>query len=127
MKKYITLDNLKQKNLSDILLYIMNNGETTRRKIQADTGFSWGTVSNSVTYLIEKGYVYTVGILGRSDRFGISAEYLHHHFGQMLGIEIEAAVLFVGIHRCSDKSAQGLSVRLISDIVRKPADELLLG
>ena len=57
MKKYITLDNLKQKNLSDILIYIMNNGETTRRKIQADTGFSWGTVSNSVAYLIEKGYL----------------------------------------------------------------------
>lgn len=57
MKKYITLDKLKQKNFSDILLYIMNNGETTRRKIQADTGFSWGTISNSVAYLIEKGYV----------------------------------------------------------------------
>jgi predicted NBD/HSP70 family sugar kinase len=57
MKKYITLDKLKQKNLSDILLYIMNNGETTRRKIQSDTGFSWGTISNSVAYLIEKGYV----------------------------------------------------------------------
>lgn len=57
MKKYITLDKLKQKNLSDILLYIMNNGETTRRKMQADTGFSWGTISNSVAYLIEKGYV----------------------------------------------------------------------
>lgn len=57
MKKYITLENLKQKNLSDILLYIMYKGKTSRREIQDGTGFSWGTVSTSVSLLIEKGYV----------------------------------------------------------------------
>ncbi len=57
MKKYITLENLKQKNISDILLYIMYKGKTSRREIQKATGFSWGTISTSVAQLIEKGYV----------------------------------------------------------------------
>ena len=57
MKKYITQDRLKKNNISDILIFIMEKGITTRREIQAETGFSWGTVSSNVTLLLEKGYL----------------------------------------------------------------------
>jgi predicted NBD/HSP70 family sugar kinase len=57
MKKYITQGKIKQKNLSDILLYILEKGETSRREIERETGFSWGTVSESVMELLSRGYV----------------------------------------------------------------------
>jgi predicted NBD/HSP70 family sugar kinase len=31
--------------------------QTTRREIEFETGFSWGTVSSNVAFLIEKGYI----------------------------------------------------------------------
>ncbi|MBE6601478.1 MAG: ROK family protein [Ruminococcaceae bacterium] len=57
MKKYITQDRLKQNNTADIFIFILEKGTTTRREIEWETGFSWGTVSSNVAFLIEKGYV----------------------------------------------------------------------
>lgn len=57
MKKYNTKSNVKAKNLSDILWYIVSKGKTSRREIEKDTGFSWGAVSESVSELISRGYV----------------------------------------------------------------------
>lgn len=55
--KYLTRDRQKRKNLSDILYYIVEKQETTRREIERETGFSWGTVSESVAELIASGYI----------------------------------------------------------------------
>lgn len=57
MKKYITQDRLKKNNTADIFIFILEKGTTTRREIEWETGFSWGTVSANVAFLIEKGYV----------------------------------------------------------------------
>ena len=56
-KKYITQDRQKKNTLSDIFAFILESKNTTRREIEAETGFSWGTVSSNVALLIEKGYV----------------------------------------------------------------------
>ena len=58
MGKYLTKDRQKQRNLSDILRFILQKGTTTRREIERETGFSWGAVSESVTELIARGYVH---------------------------------------------------------------------
>ena len=56
-KRYITQDILKKKTLADIFALILEQGQSTRREIEHETGFSWGTVSSNVAYLVEKGYV----------------------------------------------------------------------
>ena len=56
-KKYITQDRLKKNTLADIFIFILEKKQTTRREIEYETGFSWGTVSANVAFLIEKGYV----------------------------------------------------------------------
>lgn len=57
MKKYMTQNNLKQNNISEILGYIVENGAVTRREIERNTGFSWGTVSEIAAQLLDSGYV----------------------------------------------------------------------
>ncbi|MBO4356513.1 MAG: ROK family protein [Clostridia bacterium] len=54
---YITQDKLKNTTLADIFAFILEKKETTRREIERETGFSWGTVSANVSLLIEKGYI----------------------------------------------------------------------
>ena len=63
-KKYITQDRLKKNTLADIFVFILEKKETTRREIEYETGFSWGTVSANVAFLIEKGYI----VEGKSER-----------------------------------------------------------
>ena len=55
--KYMTRDRQKRKNQSDILALIAGKPEITRRGIEAETGFSWGTVSECVTELLAAGYI----------------------------------------------------------------------
>jgi hypothetical protein len=43
--------------LSDIFIIILNKKQTTRREIEYETGFSWGTVSSNIAFLLEKGYI----------------------------------------------------------------------
>ncbi|MBQ8869637.1 MAG: ROK family transcriptional regulator [Oscillospiraceae bacterium] len=57
MKIYLTQENLKQNSISDILEYVMAGGGATRREIQRETGFSWGTVSENAAELISRGYL----------------------------------------------------------------------
>lgn len=57
MKKYITQDQLKKNNTADIFIFILEKGSTTRREIEWETGFSWGTVSANVAFLLDRGYV----------------------------------------------------------------------
>lgn len=57
MKKYITQERIKQNNLADIFSFVLEKASTTRREIESETGFSWGTVSSNVSYLIEQGYL----------------------------------------------------------------------
>ncbi len=57
MKIYLTQENQKQNSISDILEYVMNSGGATRREIQRETGFSWGTVSENAAELISRGYL----------------------------------------------------------------------
>ena len=70
LKKYLTRDRQKQRNLSDILYYILERGEATRREIERDTGFSWGAVSEIVGELLSRGYLveeeHSAGRVGRS-------------------------------------------------------------
>ncbi len=56
-KKYITQEKLKKNTLSDIFIFILEKKQTTRREIEYETGFSWGTVSSNVAFLLEKGYI----------------------------------------------------------------------
>ena len=55
--KYVTQTKLKKNTIADIFGFILDKGKTARREIERETGFSWGTVSASVAFLIEKGYV----------------------------------------------------------------------
>jgi len=57
-ESFITQGKVKQKNLADTLLFILEKQQTTRREIEYETGFSWGTVSNNIALLLEKGYIY---------------------------------------------------------------------
>ena len=57
MKKYITQDRMKKKTLADIFAFILEKKQTTRREIEYETNFSWGTVSSNVAYLPEKEYI----------------------------------------------------------------------
>lgn len=57
LRKYMTRDRQKLRNLSDILYYIIERGEATRREIERDTGFSWGAVSESAGELLARGYL----------------------------------------------------------------------
>lgn len=70
LKKYLTKDRQKQRNLSDILYYIVERGGATRREIEHGTGFSWGAVSESVGELLARGYLveeeHSAGRVGRS-------------------------------------------------------------
>ncbi len=70
-RKYITKDTLKKNTLADIFIFILNKKQTTRREIEYETGFSWGTVSETVALLIEKGYIEETkskqsGVAGRT-------------------------------------------------------------
>ena len=56
-KKYITQEKLKKNTLADIFTFILEKKQTTRREIEYETGFSWGTVSSNVAFLVEKGYI----------------------------------------------------------------------
>lgn len=56
-KRYITQERLKKNTLSDIFIFILEKKQTTRREIEYETGFSWGTVSSNVAFLLEKGYI----------------------------------------------------------------------
>lgn len=56
-RKYITQDRLKKKTLADIFLLILESKQATRRQIEYETGFSWGTVSANAALLLEKGYI----------------------------------------------------------------------
>ena len=51
-KKYITQDKLKKNTLADIVIFILEKKQTTRREIEHETGFSWGTVSANVAFLL---------------------------------------------------------------------------
>lgn len=71
MKKYLTQNKLKNNTLADIFIFILEKKQTTRREIECETGFSWGTVSANVAGLIEKGYVQEEkseqsGLVGRT-------------------------------------------------------------
>ena len=57
MEKYITQKIIKKNNVADIFAFIVKKSHTTRREIERETGFSWGTVSSVVSCLIEQGYV----------------------------------------------------------------------
>ena len=56
-KKYLTQDRLKKNTLADIFVFILEKKQTTRREIEYETGFSWGTVSANVAFLLENGYI----------------------------------------------------------------------
>lgn len=56
-KRYITQGMQKKNTLADIFIMILEKKQTTRREIEFETGFSWGTVSANVAFLMEKGYV----------------------------------------------------------------------
>jgi len=57
MNHYITQDNMKQSSLAAVLNHVMENGPATRRAIQQESGFSWGTISENAAELIHRGYL----------------------------------------------------------------------
>ncbi|HBM70591.1 MAG TPA: hypothetical protein DD377_04420 [Firmicutes bacterium] len=60
----------RQKSYYEIFYNIVTNSPTTRRKIEAQTGYSWGTVSSNVCALIDDGFIEetspTINGIGRS-------------------------------------------------------------
>lgn len=57
MKRYLTQENQRNNNLCTILQYITEQGAASRREIQQETGFSWGTVSEAAADLIGRGFL----------------------------------------------------------------------
>lgn len=47
----------RQNSYYNIFKYIVSKGETTRREIEKETGYSWGTVSSNVCYLMDDGFI----------------------------------------------------------------------
>ena len=48
---------MKDRNYTNVLRLIRKSGPLTRRQIEAETGLSWGAVSNVTAHLIELGYI----------------------------------------------------------------------
>ena len=62
MNNYINHHSEEQKSFQTIFAYIIKKGKVTRREIQRDTQYSWGSGSSVVSLLIEKKYVIeTIG------------------------------------------------------------------
>lgn len=57
MKKYLNQQDMKDRNSTNIFRLIRKKGPLTRRQIEAETGLSWGAVSNVTARLIELGYI----------------------------------------------------------------------
>lgn len=57
MKKYLNQQDMKDRNSTNIFRLIRKSGPITRRQIEAETGLSWGAVSNVTARLVELGYV----------------------------------------------------------------------
>ena len=58
MKKYLNQQDMKDRNYTNVFRLIRKKGPLTRRQIEAETGLSWGAVSNVTARLIELGYVH---------------------------------------------------------------------
>lgn len=57
MKKYLNQQDMKDRNSTNVFRLIRKQGPLTRRQIEAETGLSWGAVSNVTARLLELGYV----------------------------------------------------------------------
>ena len=57
MKKYLNQQDMKDRNCTNVFRLIRKKGPLTRRQIEAETGLSWGAVSNVTARLLELGYV----------------------------------------------------------------------
>lgn len=57
MKKYISLEEMKNVNCSSVLNVIRNCGEVSRKQITDITGLSWGGMTKIVNTLFEQGYI----------------------------------------------------------------------
>lgn len=57
MKRYMTQENQRHNSISEILRYIVEHKAATRREIERETGFSWGSVSEISAQLLESGYI----------------------------------------------------------------------
>jgi predicted NBD/HSP70 family sugar kinase len=57
LKKYLNQQDMKDRNYTNVLRLIRKSGPLTRRQIEAETGLSWGAVSNVTAHLIELGYI----------------------------------------------------------------------
>lgn len=57
MNSYISNHSEEQKSFQTIFAYIIKKGKVTRREIQRETNYSWGSVSSVVSLLIDKKYV----------------------------------------------------------------------
>ena len=51
-KKYLQKE--KHESLKKILHFVLENKKTTRREIEKQTGYSWSTISSSITLLLDK-------------------------------------------------------------------------
>jgi len=57
VRMYVTQENMKRSSMAAILTFVMEHGPVTRRAIQEESGFSWGTVSENALELINQGYL----------------------------------------------------------------------
>ncbi|MCQ2742532.1 MAG: ROK family protein [Bacilli bacterium] len=74
MNCYIDNHNPKQKSYQEVTEYIIRKRKTNRREIEAETGYSWGTVSSVVSLLLDSGLVEEID--GESNPHGRKARWL---------------------------------------------------
>lgn len=91
MKKYLNQQDMKDRNSTNVFRLIRQRGPLTRRQIEAETGLSWGAVSNVTAKLIEAGYIReckdtenSSGAVGRTP-IGLEADGERHF---VVGLDI---------------------------------------
>lgn len=91
MKKYLNQQDMKDRNSTNVFRLIRQRGPLTRRQIEAETGLSWGAVSNVTAKLIEAGYIReckeaegSAGAVGRTP-IGLEADGERHF---VIGVDV---------------------------------------
>lgn len=87
MNCYIDNHNPKQKSYQDVTEYIIRKRRTNRREIEAETGYSWGTVSSVVSLLLDSGLIQEQE--GESNPQGRKARWLVPNGNKFAAIGID--------------------------------------
>ncbi len=116
--------NKKSKTYTDIFLFILRKGKTTRREIQAALNLSWGTVSGRVSDLIEDRFVIETESLSKG--VGRNAYYLTPSPNIVsVGVDFNASGLTGSVLSLDGKTLKSFSVDFASSSKEEAIDQIV--